>query len=80
VSLVQTADYSFDFRGAITSLGLLKLRRVFREMKSNQTLEVIGLDADTRSDLFRLLPAASYELIALEERVETSIRVHLRKI
>jgi TusA-related sulfurtransferase len=77
--LIETADYSFDFRSAITSLGLLKLRRVFREMKSNQTLEVIGLDADTRSDLFRLLPPASYELIAVEEGADTSIRVHLRK-
>jgi TusA-related sulfurtransferase len=77
--LCEPADYSFDFRGAITSLGLLKLRRVFREMKSNQTLEVIGLDADTRLDLFRLLPPAAYELIAVEERSDTAIRVHLRK-
>jgi TusA-related sulfurtransferase len=79
VSLIETTDFSFDFRGAITSLGLLKLGRLFRDMKSNQTLEVIGLDADTRSDLFRLLPPASYEVIAVEERIDTSIRVCLRK-
>jgi len=79
LSLNEKADYSLDFRGAITSLGLLKLRRVFREMKSNQTLEVIGLDADTRSDLFRLLPSVAYELIAVDEREDASIRVHLRK-
>jgi TusA-related sulfurtransferase len=77
--LVEKADYSLDFRGAITSLALLKLTRVFREMKSHQTLEVIGLDADTRSDVFRLLPAVSYELIAVDEGGEASIRVHLRK-
>ncbi|MFO7646360.1 MAG: hypothetical protein R6W95_18415 [Desulfosarcina sp.] len=73
------ADYSLDFRGAITSLALLKLTRVFREMDSNQTLEVLGLDSDARFDLFRLLPAVAYELIALDERDDASIRVYLRK-
>ncbi|MCJ8500794.1 sulfurtransferase TusA family protein [Desulfatitalea alkaliphila] len=72
-------DYCLDFRGAITSLALLKLTRVFREMKTNQTLEVLGLDADTRSDLFRLLPAVAYELIAIDEHDQASIRVYLRK-
>ncbi len=77
--MAENADYSFDFRGAITSFALLKLTRVFREMKSNQTLEVLGLDSDTRSDLFRLLPAVSYEVLAVEERGNAPIRVHLRK-
>ncbi|MBT8339205.1 MAG: hypothetical protein HKP58_09900 [Desulfatitalea sp.] len=75
----EKADYSLDFRGAITDLSLLKLRRVFREMKSDQTLEVLGLDPETRSDLFRLLPPVAYELICVEEKENTPIRVHLRK-
>ena len=79
VTLSANADYRLDFRGAITSLSLLKLTRVFREMKPNQTLEVIGLDADTRYDLFRLLPAVAYELIDIDARDDTSIRVYLRK-
>ena len=73
-------DYSFDFRGAIASLALLKLSRMFREMRANQTLEVLGLDDDTRSDLFRLLPAVSYELIAMDKLEDALIRVCLRKI
>ncbi len=77
--MAEKADYSLDFRGAITSLTLLKLRRVFREMKSNQTLEVLGLDPDICSDLFRLLPAVSYELIDMDERENRPIRVYLRK-
>lgn len=77
--LSDDADYRLDFRGAITSLTLLKLTRVFREMKTDQTLEVLGLDADTRSDLFRLLPEVAYELIAIDEQDEASIRVYLRK-
>jgi TusA-related sulfurtransferase len=72
-------DYSLDFRGVITPLAMLKLSRVFREMKSNQILEVLGLDADARCDLFRLLPAVSYELIAMEESEDAMIRVRLRK-
>jgi hypothetical protein len=58
---------------------MLKLSRVFRTMRSNQTLEVLGLDADTRSDLFRLLPAVSYEVIAMDEKDDGPIRVFLRK-
>lgn len=77
--MVEKADYSLDFRGAITSLALLKFRRVFREMKSNQTLEVLGLDPDTRSDLFRLLPPVAYEVITVDEQADAPIRVHLRK-
>ena len=75
----NNVDYSLDFRGAISPLAMLKLSRVFRAMRSNQTLEVLGLDADTRSDLFRLLPAVSYELIAEDEKGEAPIRVFLRK-
>ena len=77
--MAEKADYSLDFRGAITSLTLLKLTRVFREMKSNQTLEVLGLNPDTCSDLFRLLPAVSYELIKIDEQEDAPIRVQIRK-
>lgn len=77
--MAQTADYKLDFRDAIASMALLELTRTFRKMKSNQTLEVSGLDADTRSDLFKLLPALSYELIDVEEQNKACMRVHLRK-
>ncbi len=77
--LENHVDYSLDFRGAIAPLAMLKLSRVFREMRPNQTLEVIGLDVDTRSDLFRLLPKVSYDLIAMDESEAALIRVCLRK-
>ena len=77
--MAQKADFSLDFRGAIAPLALLKFSRVFREMKSNQTLEVLGLDADTRNDLFKLMPAATYELMATDEVEESSFRVRIRK-
>jgi TusA-related sulfurtransferase len=76
---VDKADFRLDFRDAITSMALLKLTRTFREMKANQTLEVLGLDEDTRSDLFRLLPSLSYELITVDEENGAPIRIQIRK-
>lgn len=77
--MIQKADYQLDFAGAITSLALLKLTRVFREMKSEQVLEVLGLDADTRSDLFRVLPPVSYEIMTIDQHEDASFRVQLKK-
>lgn len=73
------ADYTFDFRGAIRWISLLKITRLFREMNHNQTIEVQGLDTDTRADLLKILPEISYELIAVEEDTDTSYRIQLRK-
>lgn len=77
--MAERADFSLDFRGAITSLALLKFSRVFREMASNQTLEVLGLDTDARNDLFKLMPAAAYELLSVEAGKDSSFRVYIRK-
>lgn len=77
--MVEKADYRLDFRDMITSMALLKLTRTFREMKTNQVLEVAGLDEDTRSDLFRLLPSMSYQLVTVEEENGASIRIQIRK-
>jgi TusA-related sulfurtransferase len=78
-ALDRQADYRLDFRDAITSFGLLKLSRVLREMESNQTLEILGVDADARSDLFRVLSTISYELMEIEERNGALIRIQLKK-
>ena len=68
-----------DFTGVIASLAFLKLTRVFREMKSNQVLEILGLDADTRLDLFRVLPAVAYEVTAMDQQADASFRIQLKK-
>ncbi len=77
--MAERADFSLDFRGAITSLALLKFSRVFREMKSSQTLEVLGLDVDARNDLFKLMPVAAYELLSVDAGEDSSFRVYIRK-
>ena len=75
----QEADYIVDFRGAIKSLTLLKLTHMFRTMKSDEVMKIMGLDPDTRNDLFKVLPAISHELIFEEEREGEFYNIHLKK-
>ena len=74
------ADHYLDLRGAIAPISLLKVTQVFREMKPNEILEILGRDPDTRTDLFKILPDFSYELIILEEMERgSSYRVQMKK-
>ena len=57
------ADYTLDFRGSITPITLLKITQMFREMKPNDIIEILGSDPDIQKDLFKVLPENSYELI-----------------
>ena len=74
-------DHTLDLRGAIQPIGLLKICQVFREMHANETLEIFGRDPDTRADIFRVLPASAYELVASEEvdKGDASYRLQMRK-
>ncbi len=77
----RKADHILDFRGSITSMSLLKLIQTFREMKTNEVLELLGSNLDTRSDLFKVLPDDAYELIYLDivEEGEYFYRIQLKK-
>ena len=75
----KEADYIVDFRGAIKSLTLLKLTHVFRTMKSEEVVKIMGLDPETRNDLFKVLPAISYELVFEEEREGEFCNIQLKK-
>ena len=77
----RKADHILDVRGSITSISLLKLIQTFREMKSNEILEILGSNLDTRSDLFKVLPDDAYELIFLDvvEEGEYFFRIQLKK-
>ena len=72
-------DFQLNFKDAITSLALLKLSRVFREMKSEQTLEIFGVDAEARADIFRVLPAVDYQVIVVDRQEDASFRIELKK-
>jgi len=79
--LKREADHILDFRGSITSISLLKLTQTFREMKANEVLEILGSNPDTRSDLFKVIPDDSYDLIFLDvvEEEDCFYRIQLKK-
>ena len=60
-------DHLLDLQRAVSPLTLLKVIEVFREMKPNETIEVLGNDPDTRANLLKVLPPSSYRLISEEE-------------
>ena len=72
-------DFQVDFKDAITSLTLLKLTRVFREMKPEQTLEIYGVDGEARADIFKVLPAEDYQVIVVDRQDDASYRIELKK-
>lgn len=73
-------DHILDLREAIPPITLLKVSQVFREMKPCEILEILCRDPETRTDLFKVLPPASYELIVMEELSEdAALRVQMKK-
>jgi TusA-related sulfurtransferase len=50
-------------------------------MKEQETLEILCQDYDTRTDIFKVLPSFSYELIFMEEleKDDPTFRVQVRK-
>jgi TusA-related sulfurtransferase len=78
--LKEKADYILDFRETIISLALLKMTQVVREMKTNEVLEIVTRDPDARSDVFKVIPGATCELIDMElDRDANCCRIQLRK-
>ena len=73
-------DHILDLRGAIPPISLLKVTQAFREMKSDEILEILGHDPDTRRDMFKVLPTLAYELIIMEDTEQgASFRVRMKK-
>jgi TusA-related sulfurtransferase len=74
-------DHILDIRKAIHPISLLKVSQVFRAMKEQETLEILCQDYDTRTDIFKVLPSFSYELIFMEEleKDDPTFRVQVRK-
>ncbi len=63
----RAADYLIDFRGTLESISLLKLKGIFREMVTDQILEIYVNDPGTVKDIFKVLPSAIYELVEMED-------------
>ncbi len=72
------ADYILDVRKSITPLSLLKTTQIFRTMKPNQVLEILGYDPETREDFIKVLPASSFELSVMEAD-QAVCRIQIKK-
>ena len=77
----KNPDHILDLRGAIPPITLLKASQAFREMKPQEVLEILCGDPDTQTDLLKVLPPFSYELIVMEELEEdkSSFRLQMKK-
>lgn len=69
----KKSDHILDLRGAISPISLLKVSQVFREMDEKEVLEILCRDLDTRTDILKVLPSFSYELILMEELKEDGL-------
>ena len=64
--MIQNIDHTLDLRGTISPVTLLKVSQIFEKMASEQIMEVKIRDLDTRTDIFKILPDNTFELITKE--------------
>jgi len=78
--LAGMADIKLDFRNTFSSISLLKMSEIFSRMQPMQVIEICGSDPDIREDLLKVLPEASYDVLASDEEVEQDYyKVRIRK-
>jgi TusA-related sulfurtransferase len=79
--LEKKTKYKLDLRGLLIPLSLLKVTQSFRALKPGETLEVLWREPESPQELFRVLPHASYEVIAMEEQGSANpyYRIQLQK-
>lgn len=70
---------TIDFRDSLSSISLLKVTQVLSSMSPTEILEIRGIDADIRQDLFKVLPQEEYEILDYKDNTDTLERIHLRK-
>lgn len=74
------ADYILDFRETISPLALLKMTQVLQEMNMEEILEIITGDPAVRTDVVKVIPTHSCELIDIEfNREKDFFRIQLKK-
>ena len=79
-SVVDVVDHILDLRGMIVPVTLLNISQALREIKSGETVEIVGSDPETKRDLFKILRTFPYELLNINDNDEKTVyRVRLRK-
>jgi TusA-related sulfurtransferase len=56
-----------DLRGGISPFTLLKVSNTFRQMQTGEVLEVLWSNPETSSQIKKILPRDSWEMIKMEE-------------
>jgi TusA-related sulfurtransferase len=80
-ALKPKADYVLDFSQTITPFALLKMTQVMREMNRDEVLDIITRDAVARTDVFKLIPTASCEVVDMEFDKEANFfRIRVKRI
>jgi TusA-related sulfurtransferase len=79
--LKRKADYVLDFSQTITPFALLKMTQVIREMNRDEVLEIITRDEVARTDVFKLIPMTSCEVIDIEFKKDANyFRIRVKRI
>lgn len=73
-----TVDHILDLRGLIVPVTFLNISQALREIKSGETVEIVGSDPETKRYLFKILSTFPYELLNVNDE-KTVYRVRLRK-
>ena len=71
-----------DTRGLIRPFTFLIISNAFNEIRVGETMEILWDDPDSLTDLFKILPAASYEKVLTDaiEGKDSGVRIQLKKI
>ena len=72
------ADRFLDIREWASPIVFLRVCQAYREMKHDETLEILVIDKEAGEDIFKILPASGYAIVKVQE--ETSFyRIILKK-
>jgi len=73
---------SLDLRNLIIPFYLLKASNAFRSLKTDDVLEILCSDAENLTNLIKIIPSHTCELISAKtlEGPEPGLKVRLRKI
>jgi len=80
--LKENADYILDLRGIISPITLLKISSLFKKMKPDEVLEILGRDPETRTFLFKILPEGTFELVGKSVLCDVQLyyRIRIKKV
>ncbi len=78
--LKKDTQHNLDLRGTMIPFSLLKASQIFKMINPGEVLEVLCSDPEVHEDLFKVLPAASYDLISMEALGDDQTSYRLRMV